>query len=181
MLLQLVEGPRPILPEKSRKGPVRQQLTASLAGRAVIRLVVRVLDPLDRGSAPRAGLAVAAVNRDPRVERRELRREIRACLFDEEVGPPAERRAGALVQPLDLGVVGPGREAGRGELRLVEDLVRVRVPDAAQDPRVREGPLRSEERRVGKECRARWRPVYINNRAGASSKLFITQSAIMPE
>src|SRR5690606_4548415 len=143
MLLQLVEGPRPILPEKSRKGPVRQQLTASLAGRAVIRLVVRVLDPLDRGSAPRAGLAVAAVNRHPRVERRDLRREIRTCLFDEEVGPPAERRAGDLVQPLDLGVVEQGREAGRGELRLVEDLVRVRVPDAAQDPRVREGPLQS--------------------------------------
>src|SRR5579863_3783219 len=75
VLLQFLERARPIVPEEPRKRPVGEQSAASLAGRAVVRLVRRVADTLDGGLADRAGLAVPYVSGHARPERRDLLRE----------------------------------------------------------------------------------------------------------
>src|SRR6516162_8929787 len=63
--LELVEGARPVLAQQARERAVGQELAAGLARRAVICFVGCVADPLDLGTAARAGLAVSPVNGHP--------------------------------------------------------------------------------------------------------------------
>ena len=63
--------------EQPRQRPVRQQPAAGLAPGAVVGLVVRVDDALDRRAADRAGLAVPAVHRHPVAERGDLLGKVR--------------------------------------------------------------------------------------------------------
>src|SRR5215207_7700558 len=59
---QVVEGARPALLEQPRKRAVGEDLTAGLAARAVIRLVLGVHDALHRRAAYGARLAVASMD-----------------------------------------------------------------------------------------------------------------------
>ena len=48
-----------------------------------------------------------------------------------------------------------------GIVRRIDDLGRVVIPkEIRRTLRIREGDPRSEERRVGKECRSRWSPYH---------------------
>ena len=42
----------------------------------------------------------------------------------------------------------------------VGDIIKVTVKEAIPTARVKKGEVRSEERRVGKECRSRWSPYH---------------------
>ena len=61
-------------------------------------------------------------------------------------GGKSEAKAGGAVGPGAGGAVGPGAPLGRNS--------------AIGARRVLGGPGRSEERRVGKECRSRWSPYH---------------------
>jgi len=57
------------------------------------------------------------------------------------VGPLAQRGAGRGEQPLDLFVAQLRGHRDRRQLRPVQDLVRVRVADAGEEPRIGQGAL----------------------------------------
>src|SRR2546422_8184891 len=67
----------------------------------------------------------------------------------------------AVLEPLALMVVPPEMVPVRPMLVTADSapLVRVAVPSVKDVP-VMEPPPRSEERRVGKECRSRWSPYH---------------------
>ena len=78
-LLELLQRLRPVAAQQLRERAVGEELAARLAGRAVVRLVLRVDDPLDRRPADGTRLAVAAVHGHPLAERGHLLRESRAA------------------------------------------------------------------------------------------------------
>ena len=56
-----------------------------------------------------------------------------------------------------FGLIGPN---GAGKTTTMECVEGVRRPDAGQISIMGLDPFRSEERRVGKECRSRWSPYH---------------------
>ena len=62
-------------------------------------------------------------------------------LGDERVPPARQHVDRCLMQPRDRLAIEPARQQHRRQPRRVEDLVRVRVADAAQQPRVGQRPL----------------------------------------
>src|SRR6185436_10697012 len=74
VLLQFFQRPWPVFPQQPRERPVGQQLPACLTRRAVVCLIRRVTNPLNRGAAHGARLAEPAVRRHAWPERRHLLR-----------------------------------------------------------------------------------------------------------
>src|SRR5215472_3060743 len=139
--LQLLQAPRPVLLEEPRERAIGQEPSAGLAGGTVVRLVVGVDDALDRRAAVRTRLPVATVDGHPLPEGGHLLRKSGAGLLAKPVGPGPENGAGRLVESPDLVLLQPLRQRHRGQAGGVEDLVRIRVADAAEEPRVGERPL----------------------------------------
>ena len=134
MLLELVYGTGPVGTEEAGERTVGQDAATGLAPGAIVGLVVGVPDPLDRRAADRARLAEPAVHRHPLAERRHLAREVVAGLGAEPVGPLHEDRTGRVMEPSHVGV---GQSSGLLERRkpgTMQDLVGVRVADAAEEP-----------------------------------------------
>src|SRR5262245_8519073 len=90
-LLELLEGPGPVVPEQPRQGTIRRQAPAGLAARAVVGLGVGVDDALDRRAAVRAGLAPAAVDRHTRAECGHVLREAARARGAQPLGPHRQR------------------------------------------------------------------------------------------
>src|SRR5437899_12840056 len=93
----------------------------------------------------------------------------------EERDAPLERQQGRL-EPRPERIVAPGAIAADdamaghdernriGGQRVADGTRRARRPDAHRELGVRAHVARSEERRVGKECRARWWPEHEKNK-----------------
>src|SRR5262245_32576785 len=101
-LLQRLERARPVLLEEARQGPIGEQLSAGLAGRAVVRLVLGVDDPLDGRPAHRARLAVAPVHGHVVAERRHLLREALPDLSPDPIREVGEGGPGGDVETRQL-------------------------------------------------------------------------------
>jgi hypothetical protein len=71
-LLQLLECLGPVPLEEPRQSAIREELPSGLTGRAVVRLVVGVADPLHGRSANRTGLPVPPVHGHPGAKRGHL-------------------------------------------------------------------------------------------------------------
>src|SRR5581483_1610800 len=99
--------------------------------RAVVGLVLRVDDPLDRGAADRARLPKTAVHGHAFPERGDLLRKAVARFFAQTVRPFGERQARGVVETRDLVAVEIRRHLYRRQPRTVKDLVGVSVADAA--------------------------------------------------
>ena len=127
---------------------------AGLAARTVVRLVLRVADPLDRRAADRARLAVAAMHGHPVAKRgdslgksaRRPRCRSRSVQSSSTARVAANRRR----------TLGSERARQRQwrEPRAMQDLVGVGVADAAQEPRVGERALEGVVRRVSRAANA---------------------------
>ena len=115
-LFQLLEALRPVAPEEAREGAVGEKAAAGLAGGAVVRLVLRVNDPLDVGTARGAGLPVLPVDGHLLAEGGDLLRERIARLAPEAIGPLDEGLLRRLVESRDLLVRELPRQ-GDGESR----------------------------------------------------------------
>src|SRR5206468_10488321 len=101
--------------------------------------VLGVDDALDRRAAVRAGLSVAAVDGHPLAERGHLLGKRVPGFAPQALGPIGERVARRAMEALDLPVVEARGELERREPRAVEELVRVGVPDPAEETRIGEG------------------------------------------
>src|SRR3712207_83759 len=107
-------------------------------------------------------LASAACNAPPEAERSEPRTP-EAATSEQTTSPPettAERTQAAANENLGPELISA---AGRGDAEAVRHLLQRGAPVEARDGD-RRTPLvaaaRSEERRVGKECRSRWSPYH---------------------
>src|SRR5437867_6145325 len=135
--LPLLERSRPILLQEPRHGAVGEYSSIRLAAWAVVHLALRVPNALHRRTAHGAGLAVAAVYRHLGPEGGHLLGKPVSDLGAQALDPCAQRFARGAIEPLDVGV---GQTRGQREWREprgVQDLVRIRVADAAEDRGVR--------------------------------------------
>src|SRR5205807_6914741 len=101
-------------------------------------------------SAARAGMAVLTVDGHLVAKRRDLLRELALRLCAQTLHPLAQRRSRGIVEPHDLLVRQPQRQSHRTELRAVEDLIRIRVADSAEQAWIGE---RAFERAIGRAQR----------------------------
>jgi len=85
--LQLLQRPRPILPQQPRQTPIRQHPPARLASRAVIRLVVRVPNALNFLPASRTSQSIPPMHRHILTKRSHLLRKARLRLTIQPVNP----------------------------------------------------------------------------------------------
>ena len=127
--------------EESGEPAVGEDFAGGLAGGAVVTLVCRITDALDRGVTYGAGLVVFAVDGHLRMEGGDFVRESVADFPLEALGPLGEDVAGRFEQTLDF-VLGQFRGVfERREAGAVQDFVGVGVADAGEEARVRQGPL----------------------------------------
>src|ERR1017187_6853022 len=159
-ILQFIERARPVGAQEPGKAAIGEHPAAGLASRAVVRFVVRIAYAENLRAAPPARFSVAPMNGHAFAKRSDLLREPRARLRRQAPGPHFERAATRREEPVpflvrQLAGQSEGRESGR-----VENLVRVRVPDAADDARIRQCPLqspvltaqrRAEAHKIGRE------------------------------
>src|SRR5712692_7688968 len=101
-LLQLFDRSRPVVLEKFREHPIREQLAAGLAARAVVCFVFGVDDPLDRGSANGTGTSELSVHGHLVPKCRDLLRKLFPGFLAKALRPVGEGLAGCQVQPLPL-------------------------------------------------------------------------------
>src|SRR3989441_10866169 len=84
---EFFEGGGPIFAEKAREGAVGEELSAGLAGGAIVGFVGGVTNALDFGVATRARLFVAAVNGHAFAKGGHVFGEFTACFRAEALGP----------------------------------------------------------------------------------------------
>src|ERR671910_760809 len=122
-LFYLINRPRPILFQQPRHRSVRQQPSAGLTPRAVVRLVVGVADPLYRCTADRARKLVSTVHCHAFPKGGHLLGELLPLFLPQPGNPMLERRSRGMVEAVDL-VVAELSSPGQGrETSPVEDLV----------------------------------------------------------
>src|SRR5918995_5596457 len=100
----LFEAARVVVLGQARQPPVGEETAAGLADRAVIALVLRVDDALDRRSAVGAWLLESPVHRHRLVKSGHLLREAAARGRTQTLDPGSERARGRQMEALDLGV-----------------------------------------------------------------------------
>src|SRR6516165_12381617 len=120
---------------------VGEEPPTGLAVRAVVRLVVRVGNPRDRRPASRARFSVPSVDRHAFVKGGHLLGEAFAGFAPKTLGPFEQRPPRRVEEPLHLLFREASRELHRRKPRGVEDLVGVRITDAAEETRIGERPL----------------------------------------
>src|SRR5262245_884044 len=140
-LLELLERARPVVPQETRQRTVREHPPPCLAARAVVGLVLRVDDALDGRATGRARLSIATVDGHAVAECGHALREAAGRLSSKAVDPVGQRGPHRLEETGGLVGGQPAREHHRRQARAVEDLVGIRIADAAQEPRVGERAL----------------------------------------
>src|SRR5262249_40694754 len=135
-LLQLLQGSWPIRAQQAGQRAIGEQLSAGLAGGAVVGLVLCVHDALNWRAADGAGLPVAAVDGHVVAECRHLLGEAVADLVPYPRRELEQRRPGGGMQASHLLLAELLRELHRREASRVQDLVGVGVADPAQDARI---------------------------------------------
>src|SRR5262245_25428511 len=95
---QLVQRARPVVLQQLRERAVLQDAPAGLATRAVVALVLRAHDALDRRGAHRTGLAEAAVHGHVGAKGRDLLRKTVAGLAAQALDPLREHGARCFVE-----------------------------------------------------------------------------------
>ena len=130
--LQLLDRARPVGTQQTRQTAVGQDPPARLAAWAVVGLVFRVSDALDRGAAGRAGLPEAAMDRHPGPKRGDPLRKGRCGVVPTVAGSTGPAPRMALEQPRQLGLGELAAHRQRREPRGMQDLVRVGVADPAK-------------------------------------------------
>src|SRR3972149_2959018 len=113
-LLELFQTLRPVFPQQARGRAVREELSAGLAARAVVRLVLGVGDPLDGSRAHGTGVPVPAVDRHFRPESGYLLREVVARVPAQLIGPLDQGLPRRAVEPLGLLFGKPGSPVDGG-------------------------------------------------------------------
>ena len=139
-LLELFQRARPVLAQEARERAVGEEPPTGLADRTVVRLVLRVDDPLHRRPAVGTRLAVATVDRHALAK---------AVTFSGTSGAPSPKTLDPLgqhvarrrVEPRDLLSFQLVRHPDGRQPRPVQDLVRVGVADAVEKMGVGEGAL----------------------------------------
>ena len=140
---EFFEGAGPILAEKPGEGAVGEELSAGLAGGAIVGLVGGVTDALDFGVAARTRLLVTAVNGHAFAKGGDIFGEFIACFRAEAVEPASERGTGGSEEALDLR---HGELVGQREGRkpgFEQNFIGIGIADAAEQARVGEGALQS--------------------------------------
>src|SRR5260370_37465363 len=157
---EFFEGAGRIFAEKAGESAVGEELSAGLAGGAIVGFVGGVTNALDFGVATRTRLFVAAVNGHAFAKGGDIFGEILARLRAEAVEPANERGTGGCEEALDLR---HGELVGQREGRkpgFEQNFIRIGIADAAEQARVGEGALQSvvrgeknrgKARRIGAE------------------------------
>ena len=100
--LEFVQRSRPIILEQPRQRAIREDAPVCLAAWAVVRLVVRVANPLYGGFADWTRLAKSTVHSHARPKRGDFFRKVIPVLSSETVDPLDERFTRGGVKPLCL-------------------------------------------------------------------------------
>src|SRR5436190_7066261 len=124
-LFQLVDRARKRFLQQARQRAVGEDPAAGLATRAVVGLILGVDDPLHRGAADRAGLAVPAVDRHLLVKRGDFRRESGSGPRIEPLGPFDKNFPGRVIELLDLERLHLSGQCERRKARTMQDFVRI--------------------------------------------------------
>src|SRR5712692_6895045 len=139
--LKFVERARPVLVQQAGKSAVGEQASSGLASRTIIGLVAGIANTLDLGTAARARLAIAAVDRHAGPKRGYLLGKCAGRFGPQALGPFDQRRARRVVKPLDFLRSQLLRHRDRRELRAMENLVGIRIADTTENMRVGERTL----------------------------------------
>src|SRR6266851_6665793 len=157
---EFFEGAGPIFAEKAGEGAVGEELSAGLAGGAIVGFVGGVTDALDFGAATRTRLFVTAVNGHAFAKGGHVFGEFIARFGAEAVEPVSERGTGGFEEALDLR---HGELLGEGEGRkpgFEQNFVGIGIADTAEEASVGERALesvvrgeknRGKARRIGAE------------------------------
>src|SRR6266705_4693563 len=158
---EFFEGAGPIFAEKAGEGAIGEELSAGLAGGAIVGLVGGVTDALDFGAATRTRLLVAAVDGHAFAKGGHVFGEFIACFRAEALGPANERGTGGFEEALDFR---HGELLGEREGRkpgFEQNFVGIGIADAAEEARVGEGALQSVVR--GEKNRGKARRIGIEH------------------
>ena len=138
-----MERAGPVGAQQPGKPAIGEHPSAGLAVRAVVRFVVRIAYTENLRAAPPARFSVAPMNRHAFAKRRDLLREPRARLRRQAPDPQFQRAASRSEEAVPFVVRQPAGQSQWREPGGVENLVRVRVPDSADDAGIRQRPLQS--------------------------------------
>src|SRR5207249_1655686 len=100
--LKFLNGSRPILFQQQRQRAICQQLPSGLAAWTVVRLIVRIANPLHGRTANRAWLPEFAMHRHIGSERGDLLRKRLAGFAAQTHCPSIQRLLGRRVQAIDF-------------------------------------------------------------------------------
>ena len=139
--LQLLHRPRPILPQQPRQTPIRQHPPARLASRAIIRLILRIPNPLNFLPASRTGQPIPPMHRHILAKRRHLLRKSIPSLGAQPLDPHRQHIARSRKQPHPLLILQPVRKRHRRKFRRVQNFIRIRITNPANHPRISKRPL----------------------------------------
>src|SRR5260370_20307320 len=134
--LQFLERARPVFAQQARQSAIGQQLSAGLAARAIVRLIVGIADALDLRAAAQAWLLVSAVHGHAFAKRCYFLGEFALCILAKPFDPPNQRQPDRLEEAANLLGGELLRELDRRKSRLKENLVGVGVADAAEQSRI---------------------------------------------
>src|SRR5713101_6719767 len=140
---EFFEGAGPVFAEKAREGAVSEELSAGLAGGAIVGFVGGVTNALDFGVAARTRLLVAAVNGHAFAKGGDVFGEFIARLRAEAVEPASERGTRGFEEARDFR---NGELVGQREGRkpgFEQNFIGISIADAAEQARVGEGALQS--------------------------------------
>ena len=140
--LEFGQGARPVGTEQPGEAAIGEDFASRLAGRAVVRLVVRIANAENLVPAAGTGLPVAAVDGHALAEGSDFLWERDNGFGAEAVGPGLENFTGGCEEALPLGRRQFTSERDGRQLGRVQDLVRVGVADAAEQAWIGKGPLK---------------------------------------
>jgi hypothetical protein len=152
---ELLEGARPIFPEKARKGAVGEELPSGLACGAIVGFVGGVTDALDFRVAARARLFVTAVDGHAFAKSGDVFGESAGSFGTQPVGPAGERVTRGREKALDFRRGKLLGERERGKFRREQNFIGIGIADAAEEAGVGEGTLERVVRREKNGGKAR--------------------------
>ena len=138
---QFVQGAGPVGFEQAGETAIGEKLAASLAGGAVVRLIVGKLDALDGAAATGTGLVEAAVHGHFGAECGDFLGKSGGSFRAKAGDPGIQGLLEGVVELRPVGVCEAAGELHGGEPGGVENLVGVGVAAAGEDARVGEGAL----------------------------------------
>jgi len=135
--------------------PVSEKLSSGLTGGAIVGFIRSVTNALNLCAATRAGLFAAAMNGHAFAKGRHVSGKLSSGLATQAVGRARQRYASRIEEAMNLRYSKLLGERQRRKLRLKQDFIRIRIANAAKNPRIGEGALQRvicEEQRSRKAC-----------------------------